>query len=129
MGCDIRSNVMYQRRVGDPKSMRYVRFQIERNYELFALLGENQRRPEIKPVHKPRGFPEDSWLWFGEDYDNYEGHTPSWYTIEQCRKVVKRYDALKDRTYEIPEFKMALSVMEYLEKEERHPIFVFWFDG
>lgn len=93
MGCDIHLHI--EIRVNG-KWEHYGAPQVQRDYDLFALMAGVRNYSNSVPVAKPKGLPEDvsllTEMHWKSSVDDW--HTPSWLDEEEIRELRKRYQQL-----------------------------------
>lgn len=59
----------------------------DRNYYLFALLADVRNYDDIKPIHAPKGLPDDvsEPVKKRSDYEDGDAHSHSWYTLKELQ--------------------------------------------
>jgi len=62
-----------------------------RGYNLFALLAGVRNYSEVVPIDEPRGIPKDVHSVTKREYESWglDGHTPSWFTLEELKQAKK----------------------------------------
>lgn len=99
MGCDIHLHSEVKR---NGKWMHHSEQKVERNYPLFAKMGEQSRNDSgIIPISKPKGIPEDATELTKMHVEKYgvDGHTHSWLNakeISELHKFIKDPDNPKE---------------------------------
>lgn len=68
-----------------------------RNYTLFAFLADVRNNHNIKPLDLPRGLPEDISDELAEEARGWgeDGHSHSWYTLEELEAVDWRHTIIR----------------------------------
>lgn len=93
MGCDI--NMKIQIKTSRGWETAYHDDYNERNYALFGWLADVRNYSGIKPLDKPRGYPND----YRVEYDM-DRHLASWFNLEELDQI--NYDQIiEDRRYTV----------------------------
>ncbi len=90
MGCDIHCVIEQRKLIGQDYAWWKNRGEadIDRNYELFAVLAGVRNRHEIIPISEPKGLPEDvdkMFKAYHKDWD-VDAHSASWVTLKEMRE-------------------------------------------
>src|SRR4051812_35325061 len=90
MGCDIHAVIEQREVIGQGYSWWKNRGEtdIDRNYELFAVLAGVRNNHNIVPIAEPRGLPEDVDTMFEVYYEHWDidAHSASWVTLKEMRE-------------------------------------------
>ena len=132
MGCYIHAFVEV---VADEDAKCFAYLNMEQNYSLFALMANvrNSFSEEcIKiSVFRPKGLPRNISHQVKEKYKEFgfkeDSFAHSWLTVEELKKVQKRYIVVESD--EDRELAAIIAMMEKLQFEDHlKPRLVFWFD-
>lgn len=100
MGCDIHASLEYLKDCNWSDMNLYIRNDelvdydfTSRSYILFAILAGVRNDYNLKPISKPKGFPEDASKETKESYDEWLGdaHSASWLTLKELKNNISNY--------------------------------------
>lgn len=140
MGCDIHAFIEERRIGSEDKFWWFASVEINRNYQLFALMAgvryEVERMNGFTPISTPKGLPDDVGFHVQGESESWEGdgHSHSWLTLDELEKVERDYGAILSAPtswYQHPDQavpdsatrieKNAMWGMTYVEVGERTP--------
>ena len=104
MGCDIHASLEYLKDCNWSSMNLYIKNSelvdydfTSRSYILFAILAGVRNDYNLKPISKPKGFPEDASKETKEFYDEWLGdaHSASWLTLKELKDNISNYSKIK----------------------------------
>lgn len=117
MGCDIHASLEYLNDYNWSSMNLHIKNDelvdydfTSRSYILFAILAGVRNDYNLKPISKPKGFPEDASKETKEFYNEWLGdaHSASWLTLKELKDNIPNYSKIKVTAMLSPEQTMAL---------------------